>query len=405
MPHLKDEAPSTQAVDDLPLTGVRVLDLTTALSGPFATQTLADLGADVIKVERPTGDDSRNWGPPFVGDAASYFLSVNRNKRSIALNLKNENDLQTLKDLAAASDVLVENYRPGVTKRLGISYEDLRAENTGLIFCSISGYGATLPPKAGYDQVVQATSGWMSLTGDDATGPMRTGVPVGDIAAGMNANQAILAAMYRRERTGVGAYVDIAMQDTLVSMLAYHGGRYFATGENPTPTGNMHPLLSPYGVFATQDGSIVLAVGNDAQFAKLCEVIGRADLAEYSEFASNSDRKSNQEQLFAVLNEEFQTVTSQELLSSLARKGVPAGPIRSLEEVLTSAETADRNMVLDFELEDGTEFRVPGGGWRIDGLTASVRSAPPALNEHSDSIRSEVADQTEQPKGAFAMRN
>lgn len=248
------QAGQSEDVSYLPLHGVKVLDLTTALSGPFSTQTLADMGADVIKVERPSGDDSRKWGPPFVGESAAYFYSVNRNKRSIALDLKDPADREIFTQLAAVSDVLVENYRPGVTSRLGISYEDLQEENPRLIYCSISGYGATMPPKAGYDQVVQATSGWMSLSGDENSGPMRTGVPIGDIAGGMNATQSILGSLYRRERTGKGAYIDIAMQDTLISMLAYHATRYFATGENSQPTGNIHPLLSPYGYFHTADG-------------------------------------------------------------------------------------------------------------------------------------------------------
>lgn len=375
---------------ELPLKGVRVLDLTTALSGPFSTQTLADMGADVIKVERPAGDDSRKWGPPFVDEDAAYFYSVNRNKRSIALDLKDEADREVFDRLAAESDVLVENYRPGVTSRLGISYEDLRVTNPRLIYCSVSGYGATMPPKAGYDQVVQATSGWMSLSGDEGTGPMRTGVPIGDIAAGMNATQSILGALYRRERSGAGGYIDISMQDTLISMLAYHATRYFATGEDARPTGNIHPLLSPYGYFDTGDGGIVMAVGNDSQFANLCRLMGREDLIGSPDFASNSDRKQNQEALFAIINEEFSTITSADLLVKLESFGIPAGAVRKLSEVLTSEDTKQRNAILSVPLSDGSTFQVSGGGWRIDGTTAEVRMPPPKLNEHAEEILGEL---------------
>lgn len=378
---------------ELPLTGVRVLDLTTALSGPFSTQTLADMGADVIKVERSTGDDSRKWGPPFVASEAAYFYSVNRNKRSIALDLKDETDRETFTQLAADSDVVTENYRPGVTSRLEISYEDLQKVNSGLIYCSLSGYGATMPPKAGYDQVVQATSGWMSLTGNEDSGPIRTGVPIGDIAAGMNATQSILAALYRREKTGAGAYIDIAMQDTLVSMLAYQATRHFATGDDPRLTGNMHPLLSPYGFFPTGDGGVVIAVGNDTQFSNLCRAIGRDNLAASEKFATNGRRKENEMALYEVLQEEFSNYSTSTLLSKLESYGVPAGEVRTLSQVLHSAEALKRNLVLSFSLADGTEFKVPGGGWRIDDTTAEVRMPPPKLNEHAREILSELTQE------------
>lgn len=385
------QAEQSADASHLPLHGVKVLDLTTALSGPFSTQTLADMGADVIKVERPAGDDSRKWGPPFVDESAAYFYSVNRNKRSIALDLKDSADREVFEQLAAASDVLVENYRPGVTSRLGISYKDLRAENPRLIYCSISGYGATMPPKAGYDQVVQATSGWMSLSGDENSGPMRTGVPIGDIAGGMNATQSILGSLYRREKTGKGAYIDIAMQDTLISMLAYHATRYFATGEDSQPTGNIHPLLSPYGYFHTADGGIVMAVGSDSQFVSLCRLMGREDLIDSPDYASNRDRKKNQESLFEIINGEFSTTTSADLLEKLEAFGIPAGAVRKLSEVLTSEESAQRNAVLSVQLADDSTFNVPGGGWRIDGTTAQVRMPPPKLNAHAEEIRQELS--------------
>lgn len=388
-------SPSDAAVSKtLPMEGMRVVDFTTALSGPFATQTFGDLGADVIKVERPSGDDSRSWGPPFVGEAASYFLSINRNKRSIALDLKNEEDRSVALELIKSADVVIENYRPGVADRLGIGYAAARELNPSVVYCSISGYGADQPPKPGYDQVVQATSGWMSLTGMPDAEPLRTGVPVGDVASGMNAVQAVLAALLRRERTGKGALVDIAMQDTLVSMLAYQAGRYFATGVAPGRNGNHHPTVAPYGCYRTMDGNVVIAVGNNTQFTRLCETLDLPGLLSDADFRNNVDRCNNRDKLDSVLNARTAAMTSPELVQALEVAGVPGGPIRDLKEVFEDPATASRGLVLTFPGPSGENFSVPGGSWHLDGQHAAVHRPPPALGEHDAEIRAELLQLT-----------
>ncbi|HEY8828243.1 MAG TPA: CoA transferase, partial [Jatrophihabitantaceae bacterium] len=250
------------------LRGIRVIDFSQALSGPYCTMMLGDLGADVIKIESPSrGDDARHWGPPFVGEDAAYFISVNRNKRSVALDLKDPNDLDTARRLVADADVVVQNWRPGTAARLGLGPAELTAGNPLLVYCSISGFGQDAPPRAGYDQIVQGTSGLMSLTG--AVGqPTKWGVPAGDIAAGMFATTAILAALFERTSSGRGRVVDIAMQDCLVSMLTHQAARYLATGVLPPKDHNGHSAIAPYGLFETADGFVNICVGNDAQFAR-----------------------------------------------------------------------------------------------------------------------------------------
>lgn len=376
--------------ENLPLLGLRVVDFTSALSGPYATQTLGDLGADVIKIERPAGDDSRSWGPPFVGGTASYFLSINRNKRSIALDLKTSDGQQTAHELITRADILVENFRPGVAARLGIGYDTARQLNSSVVYCSISGFGATLPSRPGYDQVVQASSGWMSLTGFPDSAPLRAGVPVGDVATGMAAVQAILAAVIRRDKTGAGAYVDIAMQDTLVSMLAYQAARYFATGSPPKRTGNEHPTVAPYGVFRTADGEVILAVGNDQQFARLATAINRPALSEDPRFMVNRLRAEHRGELNEVIEAALCQFETDDVLRLLSEAGVPCGRVNELGDVLESEESRARDLVLPLTAPGGEPFRSPGGFWHIDGMTAQVWRPPPALDQHGEEIRSEL---------------
>lgn len=398
----------------LPLAGTRVADFTQALSGPYCTMLLADLGADVVKVEMPgRGDDSRHWGPPFVGDTAAYFLAVNRNKRSITLDLRSPAGRQAAQRLVASSDVLVANWRPGTDVRLGLGAEELRGRYPRLVHCSISGFGADGPPRAGYDQIVQGMSGWMSLTGESDGNALKAGVPVGDIAAGMFAANAVVAALLRRERTGEGAVVDVAMLDSLVSMLAYQATRYFASGVPPHRGGNLHPTIAPYGTFATADGSLNLCVGNDVQFGRFCNALDVPGMATDPRYLSNPLRLKFRDELVAEVSAVLGRFTSQEVLDRMERAGVPAGPILSVDEVFDDEEVRRRGLRLRVPHPQLGEVSMPGGPWRIDGDAVTARLAPPVLGQHTEEILRELgiaaedagpADKTGSVDGADANK-
>jgi formyl-CoA transferase len=375
----------------LPLDGIRVADFTQALSGPYCTMLLADLGADVVKVERPgRGDDSRHWGPPFVGDTAAYFLAVNRNKRSVELDLHSPSGREAAAALVANSDVLVENWRPGTAARLGLDAVTLTQRHRRLVHCSISGFGGDGPPRAGYDQIVQGMSGWMSLTGDGAGEPFKAGLPVGDISAGMFAAHGIMAALYKRERTGEGAVIDVAMLDSLVAMLAYQATRFFATGVSPLREGNQHATIAPYGTFPTKDGSLNVCVGNDQQFQRLCAALNAQQLGGDSRYQTNPLRLEHRAELTDDLSTVFRELTSADLLERLEVAGVPAGPIRNLDEVFADEDVQRRALQLRVEHEQLGEVSVPGGPWRIDGEPVSARLPPPVLGRHTAQILEEL---------------
>jgi len=375
----------------LPLDGIRVADFTQALSGPYCTMLLADLGADVVKVERPgRGDDSRHWGPPFVGDTAAYFLAVNRNKRSLELDLRSPGGREAAAALVAKSDVVVENWRPGTSARLGLDAVTLRERHPRLVHCSISGFGSDGPPRAGYDQIVQGMSGWMSLTGDGAGQPTKAGVPVGDISAGMFAAHGIMAALFKRERTGEGSVVDVAMLDSLVAMLAYQATRFFATGVPPLREGNQHATIAPYGTFPTKDGSLNVCVGNDQQFQRLCAALNAQQLGGDSRYQTNPLRLEHRAELTDDLSKVFRGLTSADLLERLELAGVPAGPIRTLDEVFADEDVQRRALQLRVEHEQLGEVSVPGGPWRIDGEPVSARLPPPVLGQHTAQILEEL---------------
>ena len=382
----------------LPLDGIRVADFTQALSGPYCTMLLADLGADVVKVERPgRGDDSRHWGPPFVGDTAAYFLAVNRNKRSLELDLRSPDGREAAAALVARSDVVVENWRPGTSARLGLDAATLRERHPALVHCSISGFGSEGPPRAGYDQIVQGMSGWMSLTGDGAGEPTKAGVPVGDISAGMFAAHAIMAALFKRERTGEGSVVDVAMLDSLVAMLAYQATRFFATGVPPLREGNQHATIAPYGTFATRDGSLNVCVGNDQQFQRLCVALDAQHLGGDSRYQSNPLRLAHREELTGDLSKVFRELTSADILETLEVAGVPAGPIRTLDEVFADEDVQRRGLQLRVDHEQLGEVSVPGGPWRIDGEPVSARLPPPVLGQHTAQILEELGLGSQHP--------
>jgi crotonobetainyl-CoA:carnitine CoA-transferase CaiB-like acyl-CoA transferase len=371
----------------LPLKGIRVADFTQALSGPYCTMLLADLGADVVKVEMPgRGDDSRHWGPPFVGDTAAYFLAVNRNKRSMELDLRSPLGREAATALVADSDVVVENWRPGTAARLGLDAATLTERHRRLVHCSISGFGADGPPRAGYDQIVQGMSGWMSLTGDGEGEPSKAGVPVGDISAGMFAAHGILAALFRRERTGEGAVVDVAMLDSLVAMLAYQATRFFATGVSPLREGNQHATIAPYGTFPTKDGSLNICVGNDQQFQRLSVALDAQHLGGDTRYQTNRLRMEHRDELTDEISEVMRGLTSADVLDRLELAGVPAGPIRTLGEVFADEDVQRRGLQLRVDHEQLGLVSVPGGPWRIDGTPVSARLPPPVLGQHTGQI-------------------
>jgi len=371
----------------LPLDGIRVADFTQALSGPYCTMLLADLGADVVKVEMPgRGDDSRHWGPPFVGDTAAYFLAVNRNKRSLELDLRSPAGREAAAALVASSDVVVENWRPGAAARLGLDAATLTERHPRLVHCSISGFGSDGPPRAGYDQIVQGMSGWMSLTGEGKGEPFKAGVPVGDISSGMFAAHAILAALFKRERTGQGAVVDVAMLDSLVAMLAYQATRFFATGVAPLREGNQHATIAPYGTFVTKDSSLNVCVGNDQQFQRLCVALEAQQLGANPHYQTNSLRLQHRDELTHEVSEVMRTLTSADVLDRLELAGVPAGPIRTLDEVFADEDVQRRGLQLRVDHEQLGQVSVPGGPWRIDDEGVSARLPPPVLGQHTEQI-------------------
>ena len=369
------------------LAGLTVLDLSRVLSGPFATMTLADLGADVVKIEQPgTGDDTRQWGPPFQGDEAAYFLSVNRNKRSLAVDLKSADGLALVRDLARRADVVVENFRPGTAARLGLGYDDLAAENPGLVYASISGYGQTGPDshRAGYDAIAQARSGIMSVTGEADGPPVRVGVSSADLVAGMWAVIGILAALRERDRSGQGQWVDISLLDGSVSWLTYVASGYFATGTRPPRYGSAHPTIAPYQGFATKDGDLMLAVGNDAIWRRFASVAGRADLLEDPRFTTNPLRVEHRDELLPLVADAMAARTSVEWVEVLDAAGVPVGPIQTVDEVVTDPQVLARGMIGEVKHPTAGTVRTIGCPVRLTATPPQVRTAPPLLGQHTD---------------------
>jgi crotonobetainyl-CoA:carnitine CoA-transferase CaiB-like acyl-CoA transferase len=389
MPVLHEpEAMPTEA--SLPLDGIRVLDLTHALAGPYCTMLLGDLGADVIKLEPPTGDHSRQWGPPFIGSESSYFLSVNRNKRSVVLDLKSAAARSAARALALASDVVVESFKPGTAERLGLGPTELRARKPELVFASISGYGQNQPTLAGYDQIAQGTSGLMSLTGTADGPPLKVGVPVGDITAGMFAAHAILAALVARARTGQGAYIDVALNDALLALHTYQAGRFFATGEAPGREGNHHATIAPYGTFKVRDGFINVAVGSDAQYQRFCEVLAAPELASDPRFATNAQRQSARAELITEIEQRLQRDSRAHWLDLLEQHGIPAGPIMDLDEAFSSPLATEREMRVRVNHPVVGQISQVGPPWKIDGLSSPIRLAPPSLGQHTAEVLRDV---------------
>ncbi|HEY8367708.1 MAG TPA: CoA transferase [Thermodesulfobacteriota bacterium] len=378
----------------LPLEGIRVLDLTRVLAGPYCTMILGDLGADVVKVEPvPNGDETRSWGPPFQGGESTYFLAINRNKRSLALDLKQAAALEAARRLAARADVVVENFRPGVAERLGLGARALTAAHPSLVYCSISAFGQNGPgrDRPGYDLVVQAASGMMSVTGEADGPPVKVGIAIADILTGMNAAIAIVAALHARPaRGGRGGVVDAALYDSLIAFLSTLVTGFTATGRPPTRWGSAHPQIVPYQGFRAADGDLVVCVTNEKFWQSLCDLLERPDLKDDPRFATNPDRVAHREALLPLLEAAFATKPVAEWMRRLEAAGIPAAPIRTLDAALADPVVEARGMLAAVEHATAGTVRMPGIPWQGDAAPTAIRRPPPRLGEHTDEILAEI---------------
>ena len=385
------------------LNGLKVLDLSRVLAGPWAGQMLADLGADVVKVERPgSGDDTRTWGPPWLKDAdgrdtsdAAYFFCANRNKRSVAIDMATSDGQALLQRLAAEADVVLENFKVGGLKQYGLDHETLCARHPRLIYCSITGFGQTGPyaPRAGYDFLIQGMGGLMSVTGrsdaEEGAGPQKVGVALTDVMTGLHATIGILAALQHRERTGEGQHIDLALLDVQVAALANQAGNHLISGKVPSRMGNAHPNIVPYQDFPTADGDMILAIGNDGQFARFCEVAGHAEWAVDARFATNAARVANRAVLIPLLRQATVMRTTREWVEALESRAVPCGPINRIDEVFADPQVVARG--LRVELPHPVAGMVPGvaNPVRLSATPVVYRSAPPVLGQHTDEVLAE----------------
>ncbi len=390
---------------------IKVLDLSRVLAGPWCTQILADLGADVVKVERPgAGDDTRHWGPPFLKDAqgqdtehAAYYTCANRNKRSITVDLAHPDGQALIRQMASQSDVLVENFKVGGLKHYGLDYESLKAINPRLIYCSVTGFGQDGPyaERAGYDLMIQAMSGMMSITGRaDGTpggGPQRVGVALTDLFTGVYAATAILAALEVRHRTGEGQHIDMALLDVGMAILANQAGGFLNTGRVPQRQGNSHPSLAPYQDFPTRDGAMLLAIGNDGQFARFCAAAGRPEWATDERFTSNTQRVRHREVLIPAMEEVTRTRTTAEWVALLEDKAVPCGPINDIGQAFADAQVQARGLALNQPVSQTVQAQIAiesiatvASPLRLTATPPVLRRAPPALGEHTDEVLAEL---------------
>ncbi|WP_353859896.1 CaiB/BaiF CoA-transferase family protein [Azospirillum formosense] len=380
-----------------PLSHVRVLELSRVLAGPWAAQTLADLGADVIKVERPgAGDDTRAWGPPWAGEESAYFLSTNRGKRSITIDFERPEGQELVRKLAAQADVVIENFKVGGLVKYGLDYDSLKAINPGLVYCSITGFGQDGPyaKRAGYDFMIQGMGGLMSITGQpDAEaggGPVKVGVAVTDVFTGLYATIGVLGALAHRDRTGEGQWVNLALLDVQVAVLANQAMNYLVGGKAPQRLGNAHPNIVPYQAFATLDGHIILAVGNDGQFAKFCQVAGRPELAQDPRYATNPARVANRKELVPILELLLEQRTSRDWLSALEAVGVPCGPINDVSQVFADPHVQARHIHQDLPHPTAGTVPTVASPIRYSATPIEHAVAPPTLGQHTDAVLEEA---------------
>lgn len=386
------------------LSHVRVLDLTRVLAGPWCAQTLADFGADVIKIERPgAGDDTRHWGPPYLKTPdgedtheAAYYLAANRNKRSVTVDIATEEGQRIVRALAAQSDVVLENYKAGQLKKYGLDYESLREVKPDIVYCSVTGFGQTGPyaSRAGYDFIVQGIGGFMSITGErdgvPGGGPQKAGVAIADLMTGMYSTIAVLTALAHRDRTGVGQYIDMALLDVQVAMLANMNSNYLASGSPPVRWGNAHPNIVPYQTFQTSDGWIIVAVGNDGQFRKFVAAGGRPELADDARFATNPERVRHRDTLVPILADMVKTQTKAQWIGALEAAGVPCGPINDLAEVFENEQVIARGMQVDLPHPSGGTVKLVRNPVRMTETPPRVESHPPTLGEHTGEVLRDV---------------
>ena len=379
------------APTDLPLAGTRVADFSRVLAGPLASMLLADLGADVVKVERPgTGDDTRTWGPPFVGDDAAYFLSLNRNKRSVALDLGTPEGAGAARRLALAGDVVIENFRPGLMARFGLDFDALSAERPDLVYCSLTAFGEAggSDSRPGYDIIVQALSGLMSITGHPGGEPTKVGVALLDVVCGLYAANAIQAAIIRRHETGLGGRVTVSLFDASVAAMVNQAANYLLGDLVPQPLGNQHPNIVPYQLFDAADRPFILAAGNDRLFERTCDVIARPELALDERFATNGARVRHRDELIPILAEVFSTRPAVEWIAALEAAAVPCAPVRTMDEVFAAPEGAATLQRVD---DPGHGLlRLVASPIRLDGSPTPVRRPPPRLGEHTDEVLGEL---------------
>lgn len=382
------------------LSHIRVLDLTRVLAGPWCAQTLADFGADVIKVERPgAGDDTRHWGPPYLKDAdgadtaeAAYYLAANRNKRSVTVDIATPEGQQIVRELAAQSDVVLENYKVGQLKKYGLDYDSLRAVKPDLVYCSVTGFGQTGPyaHRAGYDFIVQGIGGFMSITGErdgePGGGPQKAGVAIADLATGLYSTIAVLAALAHRDRTGEGQYIDMALLDVQVALLANMNTNFLASGKPPVRWGNAHPNIVPYQTFQTRDGWIIVAVGNDGQFRKFVEAGGRPGLADDERFATNPSRVRHRDTLVPILAEMVKARDKADWIGALEAAGVPCGPINDLDEVFDNEQVIARGMQVSLPHPCGADVKLVRNPIRMSATPPDARTAPPLLGAQTEDV-------------------
>ncbi len=398
-----------------PLDGIRIFDLTRVLAGPSCVQILGDLGADVIKVERPgIGDDTRKFGPPFVKDAegnetseSGYYLAANRNKRSITLDLTSKEGQALAKRLIAQCDLLVENFKVGNLAKYGLSYDDLKDEFPGLVYCSITGFGQTGPlaEQPGYDFMAQGMGGLMSITGPKDGEPHRVGVPIADLTAGLWASVAINAALRHKEVTGQGQHLDVSLLDTQVATLSIQGMNYLSSGEVPGLLGNAHPNIVPYQVFPTSDGNIIVAVGNDAQFKRFVEFIGAPELAEDDKYSTNDNRVRNRDDLTLILNDVMAQKPSQHWLEGLENIKVSCGPIHRIDEVFDNEQVLAREMKIQMDHSLSPEpVDLIGNPIKMSETPATYRLPPPTMGQHTDDVLSELLDMSKEEREELKKR-
>ena len=375
------------------LEGIKVLDLSRALAGPYCTMMLADMGAEVIKVEMPgKGDDSRSWGPPFIKGESAYFMSINRNKKSITLNMKSGKSMEIIHKLIKQSDVLVENFRPGAMERLGLGYERVNEMNPRIIYASISGFGQDGPYRMlpGFDQVLQGMGGLMSITGEPGGPPIKVGVAIADISGGMFAAYGVVVALYNREKTGKGQMIDVSLLDSQVAWLTYRAGAYFTSGEIPQPVGSGHPVIVPYQAFKAKDVYINIAVGNDQLWEKFCKAVGLEKVMDDAKFATNAKRVENRGEIVKIISELIATRSGEEWLKIITDAGVPCGPIYTIDKVFADPQVLYRQMLKELDHPKAGKVRITGIPVKLSDTPGEVETAPPVLGQHTEEILNEL---------------